>query len=172
VAEDGSQLVCHIPVQADGGGLVFETRLHINTAITNVAVNAGLTDNTGLEEPFTIAGGDAITSVADDAVCFTYDTSADTDEWFALATDSTTDDAGCATTGTAPTADTYQKLRIEISSDGATINFYIDDTLELTLSGDAGVSPDANLYATVIACGDGTASKTLDVDYVYFGVQR
>ena len=172
VAQDGSQLVCHIPVQADSGGLVFEARLHINTAITNVAVNVGLTDSTALEEPFTIAGGDAITSVATDAACFVYDTSATTDEWWACAVDSNTDDAGNAATGTAPTADTYQTLRIEVSADGATIKYYIDGTLEVTLSGDAGVTPDTNLYATVIACGDGTASKTVDVDYIYVGHVR
>ena len=172
VAEDGSQLVCAVPVQADSGGLIFETRLHINTAITNVAVNAGLTDNTGLEEPFSIAAGDAITSHASDAVCFCYDSSADTDEWFALATDSDGDDAGNATTGTAPVADIYQKLRIEVNTTGAQIKYYIDGTLETTLTGDAGVSPDANLYATVIACGDGTASKSVDVDYIYVGVKR
>jgi len=171
VAQDGSQLVCHIPVQADSGGLVFEARLHINTAITNVAVNVGLTDSTALEEPFTNAA-DVITSVASDAACFVYDTSATTDEWWACAVDSNTDDAGNATTGTAPTADTYQTFRIEVSADGATIKFYIDGTLETTLSGDAGVSPDVNLYATVIACGDGTASKTVDLDYVYVGHVR
>jgi hypothetical protein len=171
-AQDGSQLVCHIPVQADSGGLVFETRLHIDTAITNIAVNAGLTDSTNLEEPFTIGGGDAITSTASDAACFVYDTGAATDEWFACAVDSDADDAGCATTGTAPVADTYQTLRIEVSSDGATIRFYINGTLAKTLSGDAGVTPNVNLYATVIACGDGTLSKTVDVDYIYVGHVR
>jgi len=172
VAQDGSQLVCHIPVQADGGGLVFETRLHINTAITNISINAGFTDSTALEEPFTIGAADAITSVATDAACFVYDTSAATDQWFACAVDTDVDDSANATTGTPPVAGTYQVLRIEVSSDGATINFYIDGTLEITMSGDAGVTPDTNLYATVIACGDSTASKTVDVDYVYFGVQR
>lgn len=171
-AADAAQLVCAIPVQADSGGLIFEARLHINTAITNVAINVGLTDATGLEEPFTIGGSDTITSTASDAVCFVYDTGADTDEWFMCAVDSDTDDSGNATTGTAPTADTYQIFRIEVDSDGATIRFYIDGTLEGTLSGDAGVSPDVNLYATVIACGDGTASKTVDVDYVYVGHTR
>jgi len=170
-AEDASQLVSYVPFQADSGGLVFETRLHINTAITNVSVCAGLTDSSALEEPFSNAA-DVITSTASDAACFLYDTSATTDEWWALAVDSNTDDAGNATTGTAPTADVYQTLRIEVSSDGATIKYYIDGTLETTLSGDAGVSPDVNLYATVIACGDGTASKSVDVDYIYVGCKR
>lgn len=165
-AVDASQVICAIPVQADSTELVFEARLKL-TAITNVAVNVGLTDVTSLEEPFTIGASDTITSNASDAACFTFDTGADTDEWFMCAVDSDTDDTANATTGTAPTAGTYQIFRIEVDSDGATIRFYIDGTLEGTFSGDAGVSPDANLYATVVACGDGTASKTVDVDYLY-----
>jgi len=169
-AQDGSQLVCHIPVQAQSGDLVFETRLHLD-AITNVAVNAGLTDSTSLEEPFTIGGSDNITSNASDAACFVFDTSADTDEWFACAVDSNSDDSGNTSLGVAPVAGTYQTLRIEVSDDGGTIKFYINGTLKKTLS-NAGVSPDADLYATVVACGDGTASKTVDVDYIYVGHTR
>ena len=165
-AEDGSQMCLHVPVQADSGNLVAEWRLHINTAITNMSVYAGFTDNTGLEEPFTNTA-DAITSTATDGCGFLYDTDATTDEWWVCAVDDDTDDSGMATTGTAPVADTYQTFRMEISSDGATIKYYIDDTLEVTLSGDAGVDPSTNLYFTVIVCGDGTASKTVDVDYVH-----
>ena len=170
-ANDGSQLVAHIPVQADSGGLVFETRLHINTAVTTVSVVAGLTDSTSLEEPFTIAGT-TITSTASDAACFVYDTAQTTDQWYACAVDSNTDDTGNALTGVAPVADTYQVLRIEVSSDGATIRFYINGTLTNTLSGAAGVSPDVNLYATVIACATTTTSRTVDVDYIYVAHTR
>ena len=170
-AQDGSQISGCVPVQADSGGLTMEFRLHINTAITNVSVFLGLTDITTLEEPFTNAA-DVLTSNADDAVGFLYDTGATTDEWWMVAVDSGTDDANCAATGTAPTADIWQTFRIEVSSDGATINFYIDGTLEGTLSGDAGVSPDVNLYPIVIACGDGTASKTVDLDYIWVSHNR
>ena len=170
-AVDATQIICHIPVQADSGGLVFETRLHINTAITNVSVFAGLTDVTTLEEAFSNAA-DVLTSNATDAAGFLYDTDATTDEWWMAAVDGDVDDAGNATLGTAPVADTYQVLRMEVSADGATINFYIDGTLVDTLSADTGVSPDVNLYATIIACGDGTASKTVDVDYIYVGHDR
>jgi len=68
-AVDAVQVVGHIPIQADSGGLVFEARLHINTAITNISVFAGLTDVTTLEEPFSNAA-DVLTSNADDAVGF------------------------------------------------------------------------------------------------------
>jgi hypothetical protein len=170
-AEDASVMWMHVPVQADSGGLVFETRLHIDTAITNVAVFAGLTDNAALEEPFTNAA-DVITSTATDGVGFLYDTDATTKEWWMVAVDSDNDDTGNAATGTAPTADTYQVLRFEVSSDGATILFYIDGTLEGTFSGSFGVGASANLYAGICACGDGTASKSVDVDYVWVSHNR
>ena len=170
-AVDAAQIVVSIPVQADSGGLVFETRLHINTAITNISVFAGLTDITTLEEPFTNAA-DVITSNATDAVGLLYDTSATTDEWWMCAVDTDEDDTGNAATGTAPVADTYQVLRVEVPADGVACKFYIDGTLEGTFASSFGVSPDVNLYATVIACGDGTASKTVDVDYIYIGHNR
>jgi hypothetical protein len=159
-----------VPVQADRGGLIFETRLHINTLITTVSVIAGLTDVTTLEEPFTINAA-AYTSNATDAAVFVYDTSATTDEWHMCAVDGDTDDTGCAATGTAPVADTYQTLRIEVDVDGNTIRYYIDGALEGTLTG-GGVSPDVNLFATVIACATTTTSKTVDVDYIYVGHNR
>lgn len=93
MATDGSQFVCAIPVQASYGGLVAETKLKINSAITGVSVNFGLTDTTSLEEPFSIGALNAITAVASDAACFVYDDGADTKSWFACAVDSGTQDA-------------------------------------------------------------------------------
>ena len=168
VANDGSQLVCAIPVQADSGGLVFETKLHINTAITEISVNAGFTDSKTLEEPFTGAS-DVLTSVASDAACFLFDDGNTTKEWFAAAVDGDSDDTGNGATGSAPVSDTYQVLRIEVSSDGSTILFYVDGTLVKTLSTSNGVSPDVDLYATVVACSTTTTSKSVDVDYIYVG---
>lgn len=169
-ANDGSQLVMAVPVLAQSGGLVFETRLHINTAITTVSVFAGLTDSTALEEAFSNSA-DVITSTATDGVGFLYDTDATTDEWWAVAVDSGTDDTGNATSGIAPVADTYQVLRIEVSADGGTIRFFIDGALVKTLTG-GGVSPDVALYATIIACATTTTSKTVDVDYVMVSTNR
>lgn len=165
MAADGTQMVSHIKVVPNLGGVEVEARLKINTAITDVSVNFGLTDSTSLEEPFSIGASDTITSNATDGACFVYDTDADTDEWFACSVDSDTDDTGNATTGTAPTADTYQVLKIAVSADGDTVTYYIDGTLVATLN-NAGVSPDAVLYATVTACSTTTTSKTIDVDYI------
>ena len=165
-AVDAVSMCHHVPVQADSGELMMEARVRINTAITNVAVFVGLTDSTGLEEPFTNAA-DTITAVAGDAVGFLYDTDATTDEWWMCAVDGGSKDTGNATTGTAPVADTWQVFRVEVEADGATIRFYIDGTLEGTFTGSFGVSPDVSIYPAIVACGDGTASKVVDVDYVY-----
>lgn len=171
-ANDGSQLVGHIPVQAASGGLMFETRLHINTAITAVSVVAGLTDATGLEEPFNIASGDVGTSTASDGAAFVYDADATTKGWFAMAVDSNADDTDNGTCAVAPVADTYQVLRLEVSVGGGTCTFYINGTSRRVLS-NAGVTPNVNLYPTIAICGTGTAAvKTVDVDYIRVGHTR
>lgn len=171
MAADGSQLIAHIPVQADSGGLVYETRLHINTAVTDIQMCAGLTDSTSLEMPAVIGASDTITTTASNGVLFCYDTGADTDQWFAIGVDGDTDATGNAATGTAPTADTYQVLRIEVDADGETARLYIDGTLAVSLTASA-TAASTNLYATVVANATTTTSKGVDVDYVYTGHTR
>lgn len=166
-ANDASQIVAAIPVKAENGGLIFETRLHINTSVANITINAGFTDSQTLEQPFEIGAVDAITSNATDAACFVYDTDASNDDWFACAVDGDADDVGNATTGKVPTADTYQTLRIEINEDGTCLKFFINGVLVKTLVDDTGVSPDVNLYATVVICSTTTTVKTVDIDYIY-----
>ena len=169
VANDGSQMVwADMPIQLDsaGGNTVIEARIRIKSAITTCSVSFGLTDSTALEEPFSNAT-DTITAVAADAVAFLYDSAATTDTWWGVAVDSTTKDGGNASTGVAPVADAWQILTIEISNDGATINFYINGgTASLALSGSTGVGPNVVLYPFVIANATTTTSRTVDVDYV------
>lgn len=168
-ASDGSQLVwtTDAPVQLDatGGVTVVEARVRINSAITNVSVFFGLTDNTALEEPFSNSA-DTITSNATDGAGFLYDTDATTDQWWGVAVDSDTDDTGNAALGIAPTADTWQILRMELSSDGATVTFFIDGTQYLQLTGAAGCGPDVVLYPTITACSTTTTSKTVETDWI------
>ena len=169
-AADGAQMVAHVPVQADSGELVVEARLHINTAVTDVSINFGITDITTLEEPFTIATS-TITSNASNAVCFVYDTAATTDEWFACGVDGNTDATGNGTVGVAPVADVYQVLRIEIAADGESAKFFVDGVLKKTLTASV-CAASTNLYATIIACATTTTSKTVDVDYVKISHNR
>ena len=168
VANDGSQMVwtgCPIQLDSAGGTVAVECRLRIKSAITTVSVNFGLTDATGLEEPFTGAT-DTLTSVATDACCFVFDSANTTQEWFAAAVDTDTDDTGNSATGSAPVADTFQILRMEIENDGATIVFKVDGTTVKTLSGAAGVGADVVLYPTVVANATTTTSRTVDVDWL------
>lgn len=171
VAADGAQIVCHVPMQADSGGLVFETRLHINTAVTTVQVAAGFTDVTTLELPASVGALDAITTNFSDGCAFVYDTGAVTDQWFAVGVDSNTDATGNGATGIAPVEDVYQTLRIEIDADGVTARFYINGALVKSLTA-AAASPGVDLFATVIVNATTTTSRTVDVDYIYAGHNR
>lgn len=172
-ATDPGQMSSFHPLKPSNGGFVFETKLHINTAITKCRVFAGVTDIKTLEAPFTNAS-DVITSNATDAAGFLYDYAATTLEWFACAVDSDSDDANIATTGEAPVADTDQTLRLEISADGSTLKFYVDGTLVTTLSGSYGVTPSSDLYGVVYINTDTVthAAKSVDIDYMYYGSDR
>ena len=170
---NASQLISHIPMQVDSTGLVFETRLHVNTAVTQTMVMVGFTDVTTIENPFEIGANDTNTLTATDAVMFVYDTRADTDEWFAMGVDSGTGATNTGTTSTAPAADTFQVLRIEV--DGGRAKFYVDGKLKRTLR--ASVSPSTNIYATVFANGVTTsaqsiAARQVDIDYIFAGHAR
>lgn len=171
IAADGSQVIAHIPMQADSGGLVFEARLHVNTAVTTVQVAAGFTDVTTLEFPATIGASDAITTTFSDGCCFVYDTDGDTDEWFAVGVAGDTDATGNGACGLAPVEDVYQTLRIEIDADGATARFYINGALVKTLTA-AAVTASTSVYATVVVNSTTTAVRTVDVDYIYAGHNR
>lgn len=170
-ADDASQLVGYMPVQAQYGNVVFETRLHIDgTAATAVCVNAGFTDTTLLEEPFYVVGT-AITCTANDAACFVYDSMSTGTVWYGCAVDSTTEDSTSGSLAIGHSCGTYQTLRLEMNTTGGSIWFFVDGVLKRTLTSE-GVSPDVNLYPTVVACGAGSAVKRVDVDYVYYGCTR
>jgi len=165
-----SQVVVSIPVSADKGGLVFETKLAISTDVENICVFAGLTDITTLEMPVEISGT-TITTNASDAVGFVFDTDQTTDKWYAIGVAGDTDATGNALTDTAPTADTYQTLRIEVSEDGSTAYLYIDGVLKGTLTANA-LTAATSVYATVCIENRSAAANTALVDYIYVGHDR
>lgn len=172
VAADGSQLAWAIPVQADSGGLFMEARVKIED-VSEVSVNVGFTDVTSLEEPFSIGGSDAITSVASNAVCFVCDSGADTVEWFACGVDGDTDATGNGTLGVAPADGVYQTLRVEVDSDGEGAEFFIDGVSKGRLTASV-CGASTNLYPTLIVCGNGSnaAAAGLTVDWVRWGHNR
>lgn len=168
---DGSEVQLSLPVRADSGELVYECRIKISD-ITDVKVFVGLTDNVAaFEHPFDIDGADAVTATATDACGFVFDTTAATDEWFMCAVDSALVDTGSAALGVAPVNATYQEFRIEVSADGTTIKYYINNTLYGTLS-TAGVTETVSLYPTVVISELNNSARTAVVDYVYTGHLR
>lgn len=169
-AADASQVVCSVPMKANAGGLVFEARLRINTAVTNAQVVAGFTDVKTLELPASIGAEDAITTTFTDGVAFVYDVGAVTDRWFGVGVADDVDAADSGDVGVAPVADVYQILRIEVDADGLSARFYIDGTLVHTITN--AVTATVDLFATVIVNSTTTGSKVVDLDYVYVGHNR
>ena len=167
---DCSQIVSAMPVQADSGALVFEARVHIDSAVTGGSVNIGLTDITTIQEGVSISGTTVTTTMAS-GVMFVYDTAQTTDEWYFIGVNANTDATGNAITGTAPTADTYQTFRIEVDANGATCRGYINGTLEISLTANC-VPASTNLFPTITVNATTTTSVALDVDYIYFGYSR
>ena len=172
VAQDSSQIVWAIPVQADSGGLFFEARLNIED-ITGCSVNVGLTDITTLEEPFTNTT-DTISAVANNAVCFVFDDAATTKEWFTAGVDGTTLATGRATTGIAPANGVFQTLRCEIDADGEGAQFYINGVQTAGTLSAAAVAASTNLFLTAIIVGDAGngAAVGMTVDYLKVGYNR
>lgn len=170
-AGDAEQISLSLEWQPDQGGMIFETRLHLVSAITTVELCVGLTDNVALELPFTNAS-DVITAVANDAVAFCFDTNATTQEWFALGVAGTTKATGNAATGVAPAAGVYQVLRIEIDDGGADCRFYIDGTLVGTLTANCitVTVPLAPLF--VISSAQTVTSHSAKFDYMLMAAAR
>lgn len=170
LADNGSQIVCAVPVQSDSKNLVVEARLYVNN-ISGISVNFGLTDDVNLEEPFEIGVGNAITSNATNACCFVYDDGADTKQWFACAVKNDVDDSGNSSTGIAPTNNGYKTLRIEVSTAGTTVTFYVDGVLVKTLN-NVGITSNVNMYATVVANATTTTVRNVGVDYILVSHDR
>ena len=158
--------------QADQGALIYETRLHLDAAITTVEICAGFTDDvTTVELPFTNAS-DTVTAVADDAVMFCFDTGSTTVEWFVNGAAAGIEATGIAAAGVAPAANVYQTLRIEIDDGGADCRFYIDGSLVGTLTANCVTNTDLLAPGVVISSGGAVASHVVDVDYIFAGAAR
>lgn len=171
VAEDASQLSCHLPMKAESGGLVFEARLKIVANIANAKVCLGFGDTTNRESPFHFSGVTTVASNASDGAAFLYDVAATEEKWWTLAVANDSDSDDNASSGVVPVKDVYQVFRIEIEEDASAARFYIDGELVATITDDV-PRKDQDLHATVIAWGDGSASRKVDVDYIYIGHLR
>jgi hypothetical protein len=167
LSESGVSLTHGLNWRASNGGLVFEARIIPITSVASVRYFVGLTDTlatTTLEIPATLSTT-TITYVADNAVGWLFDTAATTDVFYGVGVKATSGVAfASAVVGSAPVADTAMVLRIEVSSTG-TASFYQDGTLKGTMAN--AVTSTTQLTPIVCAMTATTASKTLDVDYIF-----
>lgn len=162
MAANGVQLDHALNWKAANGNLVFEAKVEIS-AITNVHVYVGFTDQlSALEAPVTLSGT-TFTTNATDAVGFLFDTNATTDtiRCVGVANDV---DATMQDTGLAFVAATFKTFRIEITVAGAAI-FFIDGVQVGTLMTGA-VTPTVALTPVVCGFAEAAASRTIDVDYI------
>jgi hypothetical protein len=163
LAADGVQVTSFLNYSTGLGLLRFQAKLQVS-AITNLQLFAGFTDQrAALEMPVTLSTV-TFTTVASNAVGFLFDTAATTDtiRLVGVATDV---DAVHQDTGLAPVAATDLVLRIDVDRNG-TATFYIDG-VQVGTALLAAVTPETPLAIVVAARAAGdTVSKTVDIDYL------
>jgi hypothetical protein len=171
MAVAGVQLDSGLNWKANQGDLVFEARVKIS-AITDIAVFVGLTDQVGaLEMPIqSAASANTITTNATDAVGFMFDTSMTADTWWLVGVANDVD-ATAQNTGTAPVADTYVTLRVELTSAGVA-TFYLNGTA--VGSAMTGAVTATVALTPVIAGFNRTTSgtPTITADWIYVSANR
>jgi parallel beta-helix repeat protein len=169
---NGVQIDSALNWQASLGKLVFEARVTIDSAITDMALFVGVTDQVGgLGIPFNSSGvGDGVTANRTNACGFLYDTAMTTDNWWLVGNSST----GAATpqnAAVAPVQSTYETFRIEFSTSGHTAVFFRNGVLvgsQMTnaLYNLAPVTP------VIAAFSRSSASRTIKFDFIKMSQSR
>lgn len=170
-AADAEQLTMALQWQASNGDLCFQTRLKLS-AITTCQAFIGFTDDAStLEAPVeSAASANTLTSTADDAVGFMFDTRMSTDNWWLVGTAATVP-ATHQDSGFAPVADTYATFRIEITPAGVATFFYNGKQVGTAMTG--AVTPATDLTPTIsVSKTSVTASMTMDIDYWHVSMRR
>lgn len=172
MAANGIQLHSALQWQVNSTPLprktVFQTRLRLS-AITNICVFAGFTDQiAALEMPFTIAGN-TLTSNATDAVGFLFDTAATTANVKLVGVKNDVD-AVHQDSANAPVAATFITLRVEVDvNERAT--FFINGKQVGSLMSLA-VAKTVPLTPVIAAFTRSAASANIDLDYVHCAQDR
>jgi hypothetical protein len=170
VLPDLSGVTSYLNWQASNGGLRMVARIKISR-ITLAYIFVGFTDLITIEAPVYAAGSvDTITTDADDAVGFMFDTGMATDT-FHLVGVAATVDATRQAISTAPVADDYITLGLEVTAAGVATFFINGLQVGTPMSG--AVTPGADLTPVIYASNtDGTSALTLDVDWVNVSMNR
>lgn len=169
-AANGVELISALQWQSQQGHLIFEAKVALS-AITNVALFVGLTDNLSLEAAITGSGtADGITTNATDAVGFVFDTSMTTKNFWLTGVANDVD-ATAQDTGVAPVAATYNTFRIELDKAGTVAKFFLDGKSVGSLMAGA-LTKTVSLTPCVNAFARAAASRTVTVDYVHTAADR
>lgn len=171
MAVSGVQLDSGLSWKAEQGGLVLQARVKLS-AITDIAVFIGFTDQTGaLEMPIqSAASANTITTNATDAIGFFFDTSMTTDDWW-IAGVANDVDATHQDTTFAPVADTYETFRIEVTAAGAADFFRNGKRVGTRMSGAA----TATVALTPVIAGFNrttSGTPTITADYINVAANR
>ncbi|MEE9598202.1 MAG: hypothetical protein V3V96_15630, partial [Acidiferrobacterales bacterium] len=156
---------------ADGGGLIFETRLQLND-VSEAYLFVGFTDviSTTVEAPvYKTTGTDVLLQDAANACGVGYDIDGTTDEWWQGGSK-----AGSVTSathsGTAPGDNTYVTIRVEVSAAGA-VQGFINGTSIGTAVANAITTTTA--ITPIIVIGNRTANQIIAIiDYVHVSADR
>jgi hypothetical protein len=163
-AVDASVLTQGLNWKASQGGLMMQARVKLS-AITDVAVFVGFTDDAGTAE-FPIhsaASADTVTDNATDACGLMFDTAMATDMWGLIGTKNGTQTT-FESAAIAPAQDTYQVIRVEVSAAGA-LSCYINGTQVGSTVEDA-VTASVALTPVLAVMSRTTATRSLDADYI------
>lgn len=170
LAADLACLSTALQWQASNGGLSASARVKFS-ALTVAYFFFGFTDIPTLEAPVISAGSaDTITTTASDAVGFMFDTRMATDDLWLVGVKGDTD-AVAQDSLLAPEAGEYVEFRVDVDQLGSA-SFFVDGVQVGSTMVNA-VTPATDL-APVVCFGNlsGTASKTLDIDYVNVSMNR
>jgi hypothetical protein len=167
LAADGIQACSFLNFKTLNGA-TLEARLQVS-AITNLQLFVGLTDQrAALEMPATLSGT-TYTTVATDAVGFMFDTAATVDTIRAVGVANDVD-ATHVDTGIAYVAATDILLRIEVDT-LQTARFYINNSLVATVASALRGTIPLTFVICARSAGD-TVAKNVDVDYIGVSIPR
>jgi hypothetical protein len=170
IAGDAAQITSFLNWQASNGGLAMQARIK-PSRITAAYLFVGFTDVITLEAPvISASSADTVTTNASDAVGFMFDTNMATDNWWLVGVAADTD-ATAQNSGVAPVAADYTTLRVEVTPAGVATFFINGVQVGTAMAGALTAATD--LTPTILAATlSGTASLTLDVDYVHVAMNR
>ena len=159
-AVNGIQIGGYLQWAPNQGGLEFEARVKIS-AITDIAIYVGLSDQVANLEEAASLSGTTFTTNATDCVGFLFDTAATTDTIRAVGVKNDVD-ATHVNTGLAYVADTYRVFNIKLDTSGNAV-YSIDGAVVATVT-DA-VTAGALLAPYVGAAARAAASRHVYIDY-------